>query len=143
MGRLHDRDPRVNSPKDVREPSGRQLARNIRVVATSLGGFIQLFLAEEDFMVQARQVRLCTGGQENASSFVSSDTSIRANILACGVCAIFADLGTLAPGPLLLEKFLAGEEPVDPEMQRNVELAHQITPYLAVMPVILHELADD
>ena len=59
---------RVNSRKNVRERSGRQLTRNVHVAAAFLDhqglsplcNLVQLFLAEKDLVVQARQVQLRT-----------------------------------------------------------------------------------
>ena len=59
---------RVNSRKKVPEASGRKLTSNVHVAApfldhqglSSLGHLVQLFLAVEDLVVEARQVQLCT-----------------------------------------------------------------------------------
>lgn len=59
---------RANSGKNVREPSGRQLTRNVYVAATFVdgprlspfGNCIHLLLVEEDLMIQACQVQFCT-----------------------------------------------------------------------------------
>jgi len=118
---------RVNSRKNIRESSGRELTRNGHVVATFLddqrlsflGNLIQSVLAKEDLVEQRCHVQRCTGGPEVFLRLCCNILPCQHPCAWCLCCVVH--LGDVAPGPFLVEELLAGKEPVRHEVQREVQ----------------------
>jgi len=96
---------RVNSRKNVRESSGRELTKNVRVTITFLdhqrlsppGNLIQLVLAEHNLVQQRCHVQLCTCGPEAFLCLFCNILPCRHPCARCLCCVVH--LGDVTPGP--------------------------------------------